>query len=299
MKKLIAMLLLFGALGAHAVEKEINILIPHTPGGSIDKYIRIIQQPLEEKLKAPVIVKFMPGAGGRVAINHLQSNPAEFNVIVTTNDLLFDLVSKGEQDQFMLSNVIGETPYILWGHPSGGLPRFKQQLKTKEIVNVGVFGVKGSQESWLGSLTLNNPNFIPYKGGAQMGLDVAGGHTEYTVLTLISAQELYAGNRIVPVFVGSSNKHPLLPTVPTQNELKITTAKTITPNWWAAFYVPSNMDPVALKKFSDAIKEVTATAPGMQGLKDIGMIVSNQSGAEAEKFRQNNIKTYNNMLQQK
>lgn len=297
MKKLLAMLLLFSALGAQAVEREINILIPHTPGGSIDKYIRIIQRPLEEKLKAPVIVKFMPGAGGRIAINHLQNNPSEFNVIVTTNDLLFDLVSRGEQEQFVLSNVIGETPYIIWAHPAGGLPRFKQQLKAKEIVNIGVFGVKGSQEAWLGSLTLDSPNFIPYKGGAGMGMDVAGGHTEYTVLTLIAAQELYVGQRIVPVFVGSSNKHPLLPSVPTQNELKLTTAKTITPSWWAAFYAPSNADPATLKNFSDAVKEVTATAPGMQGLKDIGMIVPNHSGTEAEQFRQHNIKLYNKMQQ--
>ena len=297
MKKLLAMLLIFGALGAQAVEKEINILIPHLPGASTDKYVRAIQVPLQEKLKTTVIVKYMPGASGCVAMAHLQNNPHEFNVIITTNDLLYDLVDRGEQDQLLISNVIIESPQFLWGHPSGGVERFKQQIKNKESISIGVLGVKGTQEAWIRTLKIDNPNFIPYKGGVPMAMDVAGGHTNYTTLTLTTTQELYAAGKIIPIFVGSDHRHPLLPSVPTQSELNLTTPATTTITQLTLVYASNNADPATLKNFSDAVKEVTATAPGMQGLKDSGMIVLNQSGAEAEKYRQTTIKLYKKMQQ--
>jgi hypothetical protein len=102
---------------------------------------------------------------------------------------------------------------------------------------------------------------------------------------------------MIPIFVGSDHRHPLLPFVPTQKELNLTTPATTTVTSETLVYASNNADPATLKNFSDAVKEVTATAPGMQGLKDSGMIVLNQSGAEAEKYRQTTIKLYKKMQQ--
>src|SRR6267378_242301 len=57
--------------------KPIRILVGFGAGGGNDLLARIVAQKLSEDIGQPVVVENKPGAGGRLAVEYMQSQPAD------------------------------------------------------------------------------------------------------------------------------------------------------------------------------------------------------------------------------
>ena len=66
-------------------EKDINFVIPFSPGGGFDVYVRLISQFVEKHLpnKVNVVPKNVPGAGGRKGLNQVyRARPDGYNIVI-------------------------------------------------------------------------------------------------------------------------------------------------------------------------------------------------------------------------
>ena len=64
-------------------EKTITFIIPYSPGGGFDTYVRALVPVMEKRLGVTVVPKNMPGAGGRKGATHLyKSKPDGYRISI-------------------------------------------------------------------------------------------------------------------------------------------------------------------------------------------------------------------------
>jgi tripartite-type tricarboxylate transporter receptor subunit TctC len=64
-------------------EKTITFIIPYSPGGGFDTYVRALAPIMEKRLGVTVVPKNMPGAGGRKGATHLyKSKPDGYRISI-------------------------------------------------------------------------------------------------------------------------------------------------------------------------------------------------------------------------
>jgi hypothetical protein len=143
--------------------------------------------------------------------------------------------------------LIGESPYVMF--TAGTDNRIRQQIKNKDVINVGV---ANQGEIWLNDL--KSPitlNLIPYKGLAPMLNDVMPGHTEYGVLAHTGIDPYVKNNQVRPTLVFADQRLPQLPAVPTASELGFTGAYT---NNWYAVWTRQDTDQEAVMTMSRLVQ---------------------------------------------
>ena len=89
----LSLIALAGASHAQALPPTIKLVVPYPPGGSADTLARLIAQPLQEQLKATVVVDNRPGAGGRIAASQVKRSPADGSVILIAPNALTTIQS--------------------------------------------------------------------------------------------------------------------------------------------------------------------------------------------------------------
>lgn len=100
-------------------EKSIEIVVPTTPGGGIDRTARLLQKIIQENALAgvPVTVTNKPGGGGAVSLVYLNQNAGEGHVIAINSPNLIanDLNGRGivkYRDITPLANLFSEYALI-------------------------------------------------------------------------------------------------------------------------------------------------------------------------------------------
>ena len=210
--------------------RPITLIVPYPPGGLVDRFARAIQKDFQDRVAFPVEVQYMPGAAIAVATTHVL-NRANDNHTFIIADAGFvvgpALLGTATYQKFLPATVIGESPYILF--TAGTDNRIRQQIKSKDVINVGI---ANQGEIWLNNLKSPTPlNLIPYKGLAPMLNDVVPGHTEYGVLAHTGIAPYVKDNQVRPMLVFADQRLPQFPAVPTASELGF--SGTYTNNWYA------------------------------------------------------------------
>src|SRR5712691_12130066 len=62
---------------ANFPNKPIRLIVGFAAGGGNDIFARLVGQKLSENIGQPVIIENKPGAGGRIAVEYVKSQPAD------------------------------------------------------------------------------------------------------------------------------------------------------------------------------------------------------------------------------
>lgn len=219
-----------GVLAADFPTKSITYIIPFDPGGQSDIDARRQQPLLEQILQVPIVVTYKPGGGGSAGwIELVQSKPDGYTIagINIPHIILQPLQRKNagyKTEDLEPLCLFQKTPIglaVLKSSPFQTLEDFISYAHAHPgaITLAGSGTYTGHHIAYLQLEKLTGAKFtyIPFTGAAPQVTAFLGGHA--TALLGNSNDLVQHQDRIRVLAIGSDERFPLLPDVPTFKEL--------------------------------------------------------------------------------
>ena len=252
-------------------EGAIKMIVPFAPGGGVDNAARLIAKQMQTNLNVTFVVENKPGANGSVGGKFVQVAPADGNTLLfsaSTHVLAKHVMAVSPYDpltDFSFVARVGEAPLLMVISPE--LP----QAKLKDVVDA----VRQQPDKWaaglpalgaaahLGTLMFakqGNVNLttVVYKGTAPALTDVAGGHTQILIDSIVSLQGMAKSGKVKPIIVTSAKRSSVMPNVPTAVESGY--PKFVTESWyaiWAPKGTPDDRVQLLNKAANEAVRQLT------------------------------------------
>lgn len=262
MKKLLTSLILGVAVmaGAQAQawpSKPVTLLVPFPPGGSSDMIARTVGVKLQEKLGGTFIVQNQGGAGGTVGTAAVKRAAPDGQTVLVTSlgplvigPHLIKGVGYDATKDFDYITVAVQAPNVL-AVPAASPHKTLADVLAFHKANPGKMSFassgNGSSDHLTAELfwqtTHTSGLHIPYKGGAPAMSDLLGGQVDATFMNINTGLGNIKAGKLRALAITSTKRSPLLPDVPTLEELGI---QGVTVYSWQAFVAPKGL-PVDIK----------------------------------------------------
>ncbi|WP_170235354.1 Bug family tripartite tricarboxylate transporter substrate binding protein [Verticiella sediminum] len=209
--------------------QPLRIIVPFPAGGAGDLVPRIIGESLSRSLGQPVIVENRPGAEGAIGVNAVaRAKPDGYTLGVATSGpvvigkRLFTNLPYDPKTDLAPIGLTYETPFVLAvpaASPAQSLADLFRLAKEKPgTLNIAIPN-SGSVQHLLSEQMQDVAGLeilsIPYKGGGPAAVAVAAGEVDMTWAALPNVTSLIDAGKLRAIAVSSTERHPLLPNVPT------------------------------------------------------------------------------------
>ncbi len=253
------------ALAANFPEKTqtLRLVVPFAAGGGVDNAARLLADQLRKQLGMTVIVENKAGGSGTIGGAAVKAAGADGYTLLfsaATHVLAKQVLASTPYDpvtDFAPVARVGEAPLMLVISPK--LPpqtltdvlaaaRQPPQTWTAAIPAAGA-------PSHLATLLLAQQGgvkftYVPYKGTQPALVDVAGGHVNMLLDSMISLLPLAKGAKVKPVAITSKKRSPLIPDVPTVAESGIAGYSYVS---WYGVWAPKETPPDRISTLNAAI----------------------------------------------
>lgn len=274
-KKLLSIALLTATAFASAQSKfpdgTIKLIVPFAAGGGVDNAARLIAKQMQSNLNVAIVVENKPGASGTIGAKFVQTSAPDGQTLLfsaSTQALTKLVIANPPYDpwiDFSYVARVGEAPLLMVIAPT--LP----QTKLKEVMEAA----KQNPDNWTAGLpalgaashlaTLMfakegnlNLTTTAYKGTAPALTDVAGGHSQILIDSIISLQSMAKAGKVKPIIVTSAKRSSVMPNVPTAAESGY--PKFVTESWygiWAPRGTPDERVQLLNKAANEAVQQLT------------------------------------------
>jgi len=207
----------------------VRIVVPFAPGGAADILARIVAEKLTEQWSRPVVIDNRAGAGGNIAAELVAKSKPDGHTLFmgsmgtqAMNVSLYRKLGFDPARDFAPLSVVAKNPNLLAVHPSvpvqtvSGLIKLAKANPDKLNYSSSGSGSMGHMSAELFKLlTGTRIAHVPYKGGAPAVTAVVAGEAELLFIVLPPILPHVKSQRVRPIAMGTSERHPLLPQVPT------------------------------------------------------------------------------------
>jgi tripartite-type tricarboxylate transporter receptor subunit TctC len=252
-------------------ERQIRIIVPYPPGGSVDVLGRLVAQRMQENWGQSVIVENRPGAGTMIGTAAAaKSDPDGYTLIIvvsghTTNPALYASMQYDGIKDFQPISLLARTPVVLYAHPSLPAKDAKELValgKAKtHTLNFGSAGV-GSMTHLTGELIKSQTGtemlHIVYRGGTPAMNDLLAGHLPLQFATVAQALPQYKVGQLRALGISSAERYASVPEIPTFKEQGIDVVTTE----WYGLLAPAGTPRPIIEKLNTEMKRIVAL-PGM------------------------------------
>jgi tripartite-type tricarboxylate transporter receptor subunit TctC len=286
MRKIFALAVLLALAplsGAQAAwpDKPIKLVLPFGPGGVADVTSRIMAAKLSEKLGQQVVVENMPGPGGiNAARTVIASPPDGYTLALVTNGtsisvaafkkLPFDPVKDLEMVSMvgtfdLVFAVNGQSEYKSLGD------FIKAAKDNPGKLNIGTIAVGGTQNlgaELFKSLAELNVQIVPYKTSPDIIVALLRNDVQMMVDFPPAVQGQVNDGKVRLLAASSPKRSPLLPNVPTADELGVKGYEVIS---WNGVAVPKGTPQDVVTTLNKAMREVLARDDVKEQFKKVGV----------------------------
>lgn len=249
--------------------RPITIVVTTAAGGGIDLIARTIGQRLSESLGQTVIIENKGGAGHTIGAAYVaKSWPDGYTLMLTeagvfvSNPYLYPkgrLPYDAEKDFAPISGLAsyGHALVVHPGLPVNNVAELIALAKNKPgEINYATSGIGAATH--MNVVLLENmagAKLMPvhYRGVSPAQNDVVAGHVKLMSGSVSFAQEPSKAGRLKMIAVGTRNRDPLLPDVPTVSESGLPGYEGVT---WAGLFAPSGTPPDIVKKLNLAVQSI-------------------------------------------
>jgi tripartite-type tricarboxylate transporter receptor subunit TctC len=274
--------------------RAVRLVIPFATGGSNDIVGRFIADQLQKRLGEPFVVDNRGGAGGTLGTDMVaKSKPDGYTLLListphTANASLYKKLAYHPIKDFSPIARLGSAPQVISvypGLPVKTLPELIAYVKARPgQVNFVSSGV-GSSQHLVSEMFASQAGLqlvhVPYKGAGAALADVAAGHAQISVGTILQGLSLIKADRLRPLAVSGNKRQPVLPDVPTAAEVGLKGYDA--DNWWGIL-APAGTPPEVIQKLSTTIADILSKPETIKKLADESATVAYLAPDEFGKF---------------
>ncbi len=207
--------------------RPLRMIIPAGAGGGVDTVARTLGVPLSATLGQPIAMDNRPGAGTMLASELTAKSPPDgYTLLMVTNshainaalhkNLRYDPVA-----DFAPISFVSTLPYLLVVHPSLPARSAKELIalakrRPGELYFASAGAGSGTHLAFelFNQLANIRAVHVPYKGGSAALVDVAGGHVQMMISSIINCMPHVRGKRLIALGVSSAKPSPAFPQFP-------------------------------------------------------------------------------------
>ncbi len=275
-------------------DKPLKIVVPFAAGGGVDAAARLLGTQLGKQLGVNVIVENKAGGSGTIGGKAVQTAPADGHT------LLYSAATHVHAKQVLTAPPYDpQTDFTPVAHTAAAplllvLATAKPQGKFGELVAA----VKKEPDKWtvgipaagapshLATLSMARQAqvrlaYVPYKGTQPALMDVAGGHTDLLMDSMISLLPMAKSGKVKPIAITSAKRSSLAPDVPTLAESGL---PGFAYNSWYGVWAPKDTPAERVAALNAAINAATAELGKSGALAQLGIEPVTQTPAQFKAF---------------
>jgi len=285
----------------------ITLLVPYSAGSASDSLARTLIGPIGRKIGQTLIIENRPGMDGMIAgraAAHSEPNGyTQYFGVTTSLSLAYNLqpnLGFDPRKDYSPVSMVGQTAYLLVVNSQLGV-KSVPELVALARSKPGQLNFSSTGEgsiAHLGMLVLAKKlgiemTHVPYKSTAQSIVDVASGVIQLQLATIAPTIPLYQTGRVRILGVASDHRTPVLPDVPTLQELGV-------PDFQAKFsmglFLPAGAPERVIDLLNAAVKEALADPDVQKQYFLQGFEPKASSPGELADYVTNEIDTYRKVI---
>ncbi|PZX26138.1 ABC transporter substrate-binding protein [Cupriavidus phytorum] len=261
--------------------RPVRLVVPNPPGGVLDVLARAVADPLGKQWQRPVVVENRPGASGLIGADVVAKAPPDGHTLLMTVTAVVQTPYMYAKPPFDPLRDLAAVTQLCSTHmvlaASAAGPRtvaelVRQAREKPGKLTYGTYGKGTGSHLYMevfGSASGAELTHVPYKGEAQIINDMLGGQIALGTLSPMTVRQHLKSGKIVPLAVAGSSRAPLLPEVPTFQELGYQGLSG--PAWFGLFTTGGT--PAAIVEKISADVGAIVNAPALtQRMADLGLI---------------------------
>jgi tripartite-type tricarboxylate transporter receptor subunit TctC len=254
------------AAKAEYPDKPIHIVVPYTPGGTVDLLARALAPHLTKAWGQQIVVENRPGAGGSVGAEYVANATGDgytlllsTNSPLTTNLAVFKTIKYDPLNDFVPVIVAGENSLVLAVNPKLQVKSVDELIalaKKEPGKLIGASSGNGATSHMsLGEfekMTGVKITHVPYRGGVPSLTAVISGEAQLVFADIVPTLPMIRDNRVRPLAITGLNRSGVSPDVPTLNELGL---KGFSVTAWIPMVAPKGTPKAVVDKLSAEINK--------------------------------------------
>lgn len=274
--------------------RPITIVVPFTPGTSMDVLARKIGPQLSASLGQPVIVDNRAGASGNIGTGFVANAHADgYTLLMTVSTLvmnpsLFKSVPYDPIRSFAPIGRVAVGSLVLAVNPELPAKSLDEAIKLwKANPDKYTYASPGNgtpQHLAMELFKLNaevSLRHVPYKGSAGAITDLLGGHVDAMILPANTALTHKAAGKLRVLAALNDKRLPVMPDVPTLSEQGVHKSEV---DLWFGLLAPAQTPPAVIARINAEMAKALKTPDVRDALDSQGLTVSPSTPEELGKL---------------
>lgn len=288
---------------AWSPSRPLRMVVAYPAGGPTDVIARIVAQDISGPLGQNVIVENMPGASGAIGTRAVAKADPDGHTLTFGNNQTHG------NNLFMLKEP-GYDP-VKDFYPLAGAGAFehafvvKNELPAKSIQELIAYAKANPDKLNYGSTGIGSGSHlsmelfmartgivmthVPYKGAPPLVQDLVANRIDVANSTMPSVLEQVKAGEMRALAIGSPERNPKLPNVPTLSEQGVKDADASS---WTAFFAPVNTPKAALDRLSGEILASLNKPPVVDAIDKLGFTVQARTPDAFRPYHEKEIATW-------
>jgi tripartite-type tricarboxylate transporter receptor subunit TctC len=265
------------------------LIVPFAAGGPTDVISRIIGEHMSRTLGQPIIIENVVGAGGTTASTRAaRATPDGYTIEMghmgthAASVALYPNLAYKPDTDFAPIGLVAGTPVLILGKKDFApkdLKDFviyvKANVDKLNMAHAGVGSVSFTTCLLLNSILGVKPTSIPFNGTGPALTALIAGQVDYMCDQIVNVVQQVLGGQIKAYAIGTPERSPALPDVPTTKEAGLPEFQA---QAWNALFAPKGTPQPILDKLSDALDKALDDEQTRKRLLELGSVLPDKVG---------------------
>jgi tripartite-type tricarboxylate transporter receptor subunit TctC len=261
--------------------RAITVIVPFAAGGPTDIVARIVSDHMSKTLGQQLVIENVVGAGGTTGVTRaMRAAPDGYTIVMghmgthAAAVALYPNLAYNPASDFVPIGMAAGTPVLILAKkdfPAKDLREFtvhvKQNVASLNMAHAGVGSVSHVTCLLLNSILAVKPTAVPFNGTGPAMNALVGGQVDYMCDQIVNVVPQVNGGTIKAYAIGTPERNPALPNVPTSKEAGLPEFQA---SAWNALFAPKGTPQPIGDKLSAALDKALSDEATRKRLLELG-----------------------------